>query len=86
MATPNLTIVFVVLESCIQPSGAYSRVRGRFSSQEKAVEHTSAIDWIGPEFGIQRDREMVVYQRTTYAQTGKTLRRRVYRRPLGRDL
>ncbi len=73
--------IHIVIESCMRPSGAYAKSRGRFVEEEKAIAFALSIGWEGPGHGIQRDREITVMRRTVDAK-GKFSRETVFRREL----
>lgn len=56
-------MTYVVLESCIRPSGAWARTVARFDSKAEAVTYALNHGFEGPEGGIVRSPQVSVMQR-----------------------
>jgi hypothetical protein len=55
--------VYIITESCIRPSGAWAKTRGRRNTAKEAIKFACTIGFEGPGFGIIWSRTITVMKR-----------------------
>jgi hypothetical protein len=55
-----MTNYYYIIESCMRPSGAYAKTLKSFKDEESARKAFATAFYSGPEYGIQRGKQIAL--------------------------